>query len=285
MTAAPFLAWAGAKPWLVERHAHYLPVPAPGGVYREWFLGGGSVFFLHYSTHRPAVLSDINDRLVDTYVAVRDHVEALIGELARHPYEQGHYYEVRRRLNSEPDAPLVQRAAWFLVINRHGYNGLYRENRKGGCNVPFGDHTNPRFDVGELRRASAALQGVEVRRAPAAEGLREVRAGDAVFLDPPYVPMSKTASFTSYSAAGFGPAEQKALVADLRRLNAVGARWCLTNSDTPETRELYAPWHVASVPVSRNINSDAAKRGDVSELIVTNYPVTVPPRAQLELFS
>lgn len=285
VSVAPFLRWVGGKPWFAEEHAHYLPVVAAGCTYHQPFMGGGSPFFQCYAGHRPAVLSDVNERLVATYTAVRDHVEDLIAELAGHPYEREHYYEVRRRLNTEPDAPLVQRAAWFLAINRHGFNGLWRVNRRGECNVPFGDGGTGFFDVAALRRASAALRGVEIRKATFIDALRTASSGDAVFLDPPYVPVGKTANFVGYSIDGFGPADHAALGEALVWLDARGVRFCLTNADTPETRELYARWHCARVLATRSINSDGRGRGAVPEIVVTNYPVTVPAKAQMELWT
>lgn len=283
------LKWVGGKAWLVAAHRHYLPKPAPGAAYREPFVGGASVFLGAYYGHRPAVLSDANARLLAVYEAVRDEPEALIAELGRHPYDRDHYLATRARLNSEPDAPLVERAAWFIVINKHGFNGLYRENADGECNVSFGTvragnekFTNPRT----IRACSAALQGVTIRHCGYLDALADARSGDAIFLDPPYVPASSTANFTGYTSAGFGPADQRALVADLHRLDATGARWCLTNSDTPEARALYAGhgWHLASVTARETLGCKASTRGTRVELVVTNYAVSVPASRQVEMW-
>jgi DNA adenine methylase len=280
----PFLKWAGGKRWLVEKHARLLPA-APRG-YREPFLGGGAVFFLRYAETRPAVLSDVNPRLVDAYVAVRDHVEEVIAELADHPYEEGHYYDVRARFNRHRDGDIVKRAAWLIYLNKTCVNGLYRENRDGEFNTSFGRYDNPTIcDAANLRACSRALRGVEIRRADFDEALADVREGEVVFLDPPYVPVGGTASFVGYTAGGFSsgaaPAQgglfapapltdQQRLAATLDRLDHLGARWVLTNSDTPEARALYARWHVEGVQAARSINSAAEKRGPVGELVVTN---------------
>ena len=281
------LKWVGGKAWLVAAHRHYLPRPTTGAAYREPFVGGASVFLGAYHAHRPAVLSDANARLLAVYEAVRDEPEDLIAELGRHPYDRDHYLATRARLNSEPDAPLVERAAWFIVINKHGFNGLYRENGKGACNTPFGDAGTAHLaDVGTIRACSAALQGVAMRHCGYLDALADARSGDAIFLDPPYVPASSTANFTGYTSAGFGPADQRVLVVELARLDALGARFCLTNSDTPEARALYAGhgWHLASVTARETLGCKASTRGTRGELVVTNYAVTVPASRQVEMW-
>jgi len=281
------LKWVGGKAWLVEAHRCYLPKPALGATYREPFVGGASVFLGAYHAHRPAVLSDANARLLAVYEAVRDEPEALIRELGRHPYARDHYLAVRARLNSEPGAPLVERAAWFIVINKHGFNGLYRENARGECNTPFGDAGSAHLALtGTLRACSAALQGVTIRHCGYLDALAPTRPGDAIFLDPPYVPVSSTANFTGYTSSGFGPADQRALVAELDRLDAIGARWCLTNSDTPEARALYEGrgWHLASVAARETLGCKVSTRGMRRELIVTNYAVSVAAARQVEMW-
>lgn len=280
------IKWVGGKEWFVDAHRHYLPRPDPGATYREPFLGGASVFLGAYHAHRPAVLSDANGRLIALYEAVRDYPDALIAELGRHHYDREHYLSVRARLNSEPDAPLVERAAWFIVINKHGFNGLYRENNRGECNVPFGTGGTLALQS-TIRACSAALRGVELRRAHFAEALAAAAPGDALFLDPPYVPVSATANFTAYTRDGFGPGEQATLVAELGRLDSLGCRWCLTNSDTPESRALYEHrgWNMASVPIRETVGCKASTRGIRRELVVTNYRVDVPEDRQMSMFA
>ncbi len=263
-----FIKWAGGKRWLVEKHPELLPIPAPGKTYREPFVGGAAVFFGERFEDK-AALSDVNKRLVDTYLVVRDRLDELVFELGTHPYEKDHYYKVRDRLNTEPDADIVERAAWFMVINRFGFNGMYRENKDGGCNIPFGRATNPTLcNYDALRACSDALQGASILCLDFKTALSEVEEGDAVFLDPPYVPASESANFTGYSAGGFTAKDQADLVTQLHRLDDIGARWTLTNSDTPETRRLYDGWEITAVSAKRSIAANGKKRADVGEIIV-----------------
>lgn len=263
----PFIKWAGGKRWLVADHAHLIPSPAPGCSYYEPFLGGGAVFFGTFAMHPRTFLSDVNLRLVDTYRAVRDHVDDLILELQMHPHSAEHYYRVRELLNTQPDAPLVKRAARFIVINKFGFNGMYRENRNGGCNIPFGRAVNPSlYDEDSLRECSAALQGVSLQCGVFVLSLADVKEGDAVFLDPPYVPASKSANFTGYSADGFTEKDQADLVQELHRLDDIGARRTLTNSEA--ARWMYQGWEITSVTAKRSIAANGKKRADAGEIIV-----------------
>jgi DNA adenine methylase len=269
MKASPFIKWVGGKSWLVKAHPERLPVPAPGGVYYEPFMGGAARFWdLPVGTR--AVLADVNQHLVTLYRVVRSRVEDLIVELSKHHYEEGHYYQCRHRLNNEVDPDQVERAAWVMVLNKFGFNGLWRVNKKGLHNVPFGAYVNPALcDADGLRWASEALQSATIHESDFVDVLNEVEAGDAVFLDPPYVPASASANFTGYAAGGFGPAAQRQLVASLHRLDSIGARWVLTNSDTPESRALYAGWDIFAAKASRSLNCKGDKRGKVGEILVT----------------
>lgn len=281
----PFLKWIGGKAGLLDQIGHHLPRPHGGRGYRQPFLGGGTPFWQIYSAVRPVVLSDTNQRLVDTYIAVRDHANDVIRLLAEHQpkYNVQSYQEAREAVNTGRGS-LVERAAWFFVINRWGFNGLWRENQRGECNVPFGKTESGRApvlcDPTTLRECSRALAGVEIRHEPFEATLADATDGEAVYFDPPYAPVSKTADFTAYTAGGFsygrGRASREAdartdhnrLLDALAELDRRGVAWALSNADTDVTRAAYKRWHIVEVRARRSVNSDATKRGSVGELLV-----------------
>jgi DNA adenine methylase len=267
---APFLKWAGGKRQLVERILAF----APDGIetYYEPFLGGGAVFFAMAGRRlfRRAIVGDANQELVLCYQAIQSQVERVIRALRLHRYEERYYYRVRDLEPGELDAPA--RAARLIYLNRCGYNGLYRVNRRGRFNVPFGRYTRPLIcDEGRLRAAAAALRDVQIRSGDFEDRMLEATATDFVYLDPPYVPLSKTSSFTSYAQRHFGEEEQARLAKALRALGERGVPALLSNSDCDLTRKLYRGLPKRKVPVRRAINSVATGRGAVRELLVKSY--------------
>ncbi|HEY2731880.1 MAG TPA: DNA adenine methylase [Polyangia bacterium] len=267
---SPFLKWAGGKRQLLP---HILrSVPAQVDTYYEPFLGGGAVFFAlaGQGRFRRAVLSDANDELINCYDVVRTRVSALVAVLRKHRYEEAYYYRLR---DQEPEVLRpVERAARLIYLNRCGYNGLYRVNSAGRFNVPFGRHREPTIcDEPRLRAASEALASVQIRSGDFEERLLEASPGDFVYLDPPYVPLSATSSFTSYARGAFGVAEQARLALALRGLGQRGVRALLSNSDCRATRALYRGLALRKVPVRRAINSVPTARGSVAELLVKSY--------------
>ena len=267
---SPFLKWAGGKRQLLPRIL--ASVPADVNTYYEPFVGGGAVFFALAAQRRfrRAVLGDFNRELILCYEAVRDDVEAVIRALGPYRYDKSLYYEVRE-LDPEALAPAT-RAARLIYLNRCGYNGLYRVNRSGRFNVPFGRYKNPVIcDEKKLRTASAALAGVKLVCQDFARTLRAPRPGDFVYLDPPYVPLSPTSSFTAYARTPFGADEQARLADLLRDLGRRKVRALLSNSDCAETRALYDRKLSARVPVRRAINSVASGRAPVGELLVKSF--------------
>ncbi|MFQ5896296.1 MAG: DNA adenine methylase, partial [Nitrospinota bacterium] len=219
--------------------------------YHEPFLGGGAVFF--HLRPRRAFLSDSNAELIGCYRTVRDRVEELIRALSRHRYEREHFYEVRSQAPESLDE--VERAARFIFLNKSCYNGLYRVNRRGLFNVPFGRYAKPTLcDARGLRTASRALRGVTLFAEDFEGCLPRVRPGDFVYFDPPYLPLSPTSQFTSYTEGGFSLAEQKRLAGLFRALDARGALLLLSNSDSQRVRELYAGYRLEVVKAPRAIN-------------------------------
>lgn len=266
LKAGPFLKWAGGKGRLL---AQYQPLfPKQFGRYFEPFVGAGAVFF--HLAPAEAHLSDINSELVNAYIVIRDQVDDLIARLSQYPHDREFYYALRA-LDPETLTP-VERAARIIYLNKTCFNGLYRVNRRGQFNVPFGDYKNPKIlDEAGLRAAHAALQGVTIAHQGFDAVLAEAKAGDFVYFDPPYHPLSPTASFTAYAADDFGPEDQIRLAAVFRRLDAKGVKIMLSNSDTPFVRDLYEGFHIQQVWAPRAINRDASKRKGVPELVVTNY--------------
>lgn len=281
----PFLKWAGGKGQLLEQLEPLLPPLADGARYVEPFLGSGALFFHLRRTRgpRPALLSDSNAELIGAYRVLRDHVDGLLRALNRHQAAHGeeHFYEVRA---TDPAALTpVEAAARLIYLNKTGYNGLYRVNSAGEFNVPFGRYARPRIaDEANLRGVSEALADVSLEVADFREVVLHASADDFIYLDPPYVPVSGTASFTSYTRDCFGEHDQIELAATYRALDERGCRLMLSNSDTDLVRQMYVGYELKRVKAKRMINSNGARRGFVRELVVLNYPVArrVRPRAR-----
>jgi DNA adenine methylase len=263
--ASPFVKWAGGKRSVVPE---ILPwVPREFGRYFEPFVGGGALFFALQP--KRACLSDNNPRLVRTYLAVRNEVDALIEGLKQCRYEKEFYYEMRKRRIDEAQTH-AEVGIWLIYLNRVGFNGLYRVNSRNEFNVPFGRYTNPTIcHENALRACSQALKGAEVRHAPFEDVLDRAEAGDFVYFDPPYVPLDATSYFTGYTEGGFGDDAQirlrdVALELKRRRVHVV-----LSNSSAPRVRELYSQgFEIREVLVRRNINSNAQHRSAIPELLI-----------------
>jgi DNA adenine methylase len=265
----PVLKWAGGKTQLLEQILSKLP-PAIE-TYYEPFVGGGAVFFALAAEgrFRRAVLADRNAELVDLYRVLATDVERVIAALEKYQdkYSEENYYRVR----DQRPRSLVQRAARLIYLNKTGYNGLYRVNRSGKFNVPFGRYKKPRIcDPENLRAAARALQRAEIRVADFEQVCSEARPGDTVYLDPPYVPVSRTANFTAYDRHAFGIEEHERLARVFGELAARNVIAVLSNSDTPITRKLYGAWEWESVEVRRFINCETSKRRGATELLVKN---------------
>jgi DNA adenine methylase len=264
----PFLKWAGGKGALLHE---ILPrLPSKINTYYEPFLGGGAVFFALASEARfkRAILSDANEELALTYGTLRDFPDPLVQVLKRHVYDEDHYYAVRG-INSKKLGPPA-RAARFIYLNRTCFNGLYRVNKKGEFNVPFGRYTNPTIcDEPALRLVSASLQSIAICSIDFEMAVMTAERRDAVYFDPPYVPLSETSNFTAYSKGGFGEADHVRLRDCFAALDKKGVHVLLSNSDTPFVRKLYKGFKIEKVEAPRRVNSKASKRGNVSELLIS----------------
>lgn len=264
----PFLKWVGGKRQLLPELRKEVPLSFRR--YYEPFLGGGALFFdLRASGWTgPATLGDTNDRLIRTYRGVRDNVEDVIGLLGEMKYNRNEYLTRREDYIDARSDPEV--AAWFIYINKCGFNGLYRVNKSGVCNVPFGRYTDPVIcDVDTLRLASKALRNTILRRVDFERCVESVAAGDLVYFDPPYWPASESANFTGYTKGGFSSADQERLRDHACGMRMHRAHVILSNADVPAIRKLYRGFNIRRVNARRNVNSKASKRGPVGEVIIT----------------
>lgn len=274
-SARPFLKWVGGKQQLLSQFESLFPQKFQR--YFEPFMGGAAVFFHLWRTQRMArkvFLFDNNPELVNAYIVARDKIDELVDALRTHQqlHCESYYYKIRS-LDREND-PLtdVERAARTVYLNRTCYNGLFRVNNKGQFNVPMGSYTSPQILLESvIRAASVALQRVIIEvmdfRSVSSLGKR----GDFFYFDPPYDPLTETASFTSYTSDDFGEADQRALAKVFAALSAAGAYVMLSNSKTPLILDLYKKFRIETVQARRAVNSDANGRGCIEEVVVLNY--------------
>ena len=282
-----FLKWAGGKKRLVV----LLDKLTPNYVdrYFEPFLGGGAFFFYLIQTRKPfkAFLSDSNPQLINTYRVVRDNVKELIEILENHQkkyYKSGekYYYSVRdntdaNQLNiqiSNNTHSAAEVAGRFIFLNKTCYNGLYRVNKIGNFNVPHGRYFNPKICNKErLMECSNLLNRseVDIRCDIYKNTTTKCQEDDFVYLDPPYFPVSRTANFTDYTKENFGVQEHAELANEFDRLNDIGAKVLLSNSNSDYVKSLYEKYRILKVKSQRNINCDAKRRSDHHDLIITNF--------------
>lgn len=272
----PFVKWVGGKRQLLAQFRLMNLYPPEQfdiqkGKYFEPFVGGGAVFFDLLPER--AYLSDLNNELVVTYNVIKNDVENLIKSLKKHKLDKEYFLKIRAQ-NPEKLSDL-NTASRFIYLNRTCFNGMYRVNRKGEFNVPFGKHTNPLIcDENNLRKVSRVLKNVEIKKQDYKEVLKKAKRGDFVYFDPPYYPVSETASFTSYTSESFLDKEQIELRDTFAELHRRGCFVMLSNSDTLFINKIYSEIkgiRITKVQAGRAINSDASKRGKITEVLVTNY--------------
>ena len=267
--AEPCVKWVGGKRYLVPEILKRLPPKIK--TYYEPFLGGGAVFFALAKEARfeCARLNDANEELMQMYRALAFDVDAVVRALRKHVYTEKHFYAVRAQSWKRLSA--ARAAARFIFLNRTCFNGLYRVNSKGRFNVPFGRYSNPTIcDAENLRAVSETIGDVWLLSMDFEHAVRSgAKRGDAVYFDSPYVPVSDTANFTAFTKGGFGPAEQERLRDCFAALDKRRVHVLLSNSNTPLVRKLYEGYRIEKVRVPRRVNSDATKRGDVTELLIS----------------
>jgi DNA adenine methylase len=267
--AQPFVKWAGGKRQII--HELISLVPGTFGRYFEPFVGGGALFFELSALgrlSRPAILGDSNALLINAYSQLKISPDPVIRELGKLKYDEKVFYDVREGF---PMGSPVMRAAQLIYLNRACFNGLWRVNRKGKFNVPFGRYTNPTIcDADNLRLVGKALRTVGLMAADFEKVAAQAVAGDFVYFDPPYWPKGGYADFTSYAKEPFGPPEQERLRDVARTLKARGVHVLLSNADMPEVRKLYARgFKLKSIQAKRAINSKTSARGNTGELLIT----------------
>lgn len=272
----PFVKWVGGKRQLLAQFRRLNLYPPEKfdirtGRYFEPFVGGGAVFF--DLLPEKGFLSDLNKELVTTYNVIKNDVEGLIASLKKHKTDKEYFLKIRAqdpKTLSELDG-----ASRFIFLNRTCFNGLYRVNSKGGFNVPYGKYSNPLIcDEDNLIKVSKSLQNIEIKHQDYKEVLQKAKKGDFVYFDPPYYPVSKTASFTSYTKEAFLDKEQLELRDTYIELHKRGCFVMLSNSDTPFINKIYSGLkgiHVNKVEAGRAINSKGSGRGKITEVLVTNY--------------
>ena len=272
--AAPILKWAGGKRSLIPEIISLLPSDFMTRSYHEPFFGGGAVFFIVKPSR--GSINDINNRLINFYRVVRVHPEEMIEQALQYKYEKEVYYALRKRYNEEAQIPEIEEAAITLYLNKSAFNGLYRVNSKGEFNVPFGRYSNPTIvDKERIRAASNLLKNVEILQTDFSYVVEKSERGDIVYFDPPYLPISKTAYFTSYSSDGFSWNDQIRLRDACIKLHEKDVLFVLSNSYVEKLVELYQEieeFRLFTVKANRAINSKATARGPISEALITNIP-------------
>jgi DNA adenine methylase len=275
--ARPFVKWVGGKARLIPELSKYFPDKY--NAYYEPFVGGGALFF----SLQPKVahISDLNSTLIATYKIIKSDVQSLIdalNEIQTHYYqlsdidEKKKYYLSLRDEFNQLHSDDFRKAVLLIFINKTCFNGMYRENSKGGFNVPFGKHDKPKIcDADNLKAISKSLTKTEIKCSSYEEITKSAKAGDFVYFDPPYHPLNPTSSFTSYQAGGFSARDQEKLRDEFKRLSELGCKVMLSNSDAPLINELYADFNINKIYAARSINSKGDGRGKILEVVVTNY--------------
>lgn len=274
----PFLKWAGGKRQLIhELKKNKPPDFHPSTTtYYEPFVGAGA--FLFALQPKKAVINDTNSELINCYEVIRDSVDELIEELAKHQQSHGeeYYYNIRD-WDRSPDfaqKTKIERASRIIFLNKTCYNGLFRVNSQGQFNVPFGRYKNPNIlDIAVLKAVSLYFKNAKIKisNQDFKEVVDSAKEGDFIYFDPPYDPVSDTSSFTGYDINRFNKSEQERLKLTFDELSKRGCRVLLSNSDTPFIRRLYSSYCIDIVSASRAINSNSLKRGKINEVLVKNY--------------
>lgn len=296
--AKPFLKWAGGKTQLLKQIAIYFPPELKTGNiqrYVEPFVGSGAVLFYIVQNYKVKELfiSDTNEELILAYVTVKECVDELIASLTRlqQKYhrldleeQQKFFYNIRSefncsRLKTDFTQPNVKRSAQLIFLNRTCFNGLFRVNSKGDFNVPFGSYKNPNICFSKnLRTVSTLLQNVEIMNGDFTICEPYINRHTFVYFDPPYRPISRTASFTSYQQSVFDDDSQIRLANFFRKLDLTGAKLMLSNSDPHNYNQknkffqtIYERFKIHKVFANRMINRNGKSRGKITELLITNF--------------
>ena len=271
----PFVKWAGGKRQLVPTIlANHLPKNYNLQTYYEPFIGGGALLFSLQP--KKAVINDSNAELINCYKIIKNSLDELIEDLKNHKNNEYYYYDIRdwdREKNFKSKTE-VQRASRIIFLNKTCYNGLFRVNSQGQFNVPFGKYKNPNIlDIAVLKAVNKYLNENQVRilNSDFQEAVKDAKRGDFIYLDPPYDPVSETASFTGYDVNGFNKQEQRRLKEVFDDLNSRGCHILLSNAYTEFIEDLYKDYLHTKISAIRAINCNGKKRGKVDEILVKNY--------------
>ncbi|VQJ36672.1 modification methylase [Streptococcus pneumoniae] len=274
VTLQPFTKWTGGKRQLLPVIRQLLPKTY--NRYFEPFVGGGALFF--DLAPKDAVINDFNAELINCYQQIKDNPQELIEILKVHQeYNSKEYYLDLRSADRDERIDMmseVQRAARILYMLRVNFNGLYRVNSKNQFNVPYGRYKNPKIVDEELISAISVYLNnnqLEIKVGDFEKAIVDVRTGDFVYFDPPYIPLSETSAFTSYTHEGFSFADQVRLRDAFKRLSDTGAYVMLSNSSSALVEELYKDFNIHYVEATRTNGAKSSSRGKISEIIVTNY--------------
>lgn len=293
--AKPFLKWAGGKGQLLSQLSEHLPdrIHREPFTYIEPFVGGGAMLFYmlqRFDNIKKVIINDVNEDLIIAYRTIKNDVEALVSKLeeiektymniADQDGRSDMFYVIRERYNQHV-GDSIERVSQLIFLNKTCFNGLYRVNKKGLFNVPFGKYSNPTICNAEVLRADSQLlqsAKVEICQGDYAQTLQYVDGFTFFYLDPPYRPLDATSSFTAYAKGDFNDDDQRALADFCHQLSDRGILWMESNADcsakNPEDtffEELYRNYRIGRVYASRSINANPSKRGKLTELLIKNY--------------
>jgi len=274
----PLLKWAGGKRHIAAELHLSFPADWNKGTYIEPFIGGGAMFL--FLAPERALIADLNIRLFGFYSHVKTSPDEVFNGILQiskgfneTPLEKkkDFFLELRSKYNSS-DVSSVESAILLYSLNKLCFNGLYRENSKGFFNVPFGQKKSfPTLEREDFESASILLQKATISNSDFEETLSNAVAGDFVYLDPPYIPIDTTSSFTSYHADGFGLPDQARLAQRMIEMKESNIKAVCSNSDTPLSREVYGNLNIKTIQAPRMVSARASGRGSVSELVITNF--------------
>ncbi len=292
--AKPFLKWAGGKSQLLIEIAKRLPPDFKNSMYTyiEPFVGSGAVLFWllsNYPQIKKAIINDINSDLINTYRVISLHPTELIEilKIFQNEYHDReinqekkveYYYQKRQLYNSHKNDDITQ-AALFIFLNRTCFNGLYRVNKDNNFNVPIGSYKKPKIcDSENIMNVSKVLQKVEILIGDYKATLDYADNYTFFYFDPPYKPLNSSSSFNSYTKDDFNDEQQIRLKHFCDKLDKLQYKWMLSNSDVKGVDEsnnffddLYSEFQIDRIKAKRSINSNATKRGEIDELLITNY--------------
>ena len=294
----PFVKWAGGKSKLIPQMEQYYPKELKENkidVYVEPFVGGGAILIdiLKKYNIKKAYAFDINENLINCYNIIKDKVDNLVLNLKKLEKEylklddenrKKYYYDIRKKYNSiniENEKEALEKTTYFIFLNKTCFNGLYRENRRGQFNVPIGKYKNPTIcDEENLIELSKLIKNVTFINGDYRESYKYIEENTFIYFDPPYRPINKTSSFTSYSKENFNDENQKELGEYFRKINDNNSnvKLMLSNSNPKNNNEeddffeqIYNGFKIYEIKANRMINSNKEKRGKISELLIINY--------------